>query len=455
MRPVSALAATGILGAGFRPESIRSAIELGIDYIGCDAGTTDFGPHALATGISQFSPAAVRRDLEILLVSAVTARIPLLIGSAGTAGGDRNVDWLLTILDEVALEHSLHFRQATIRSELSQATLRELVAAGATAPLPPSVPLSIRDAEESISTVAMMGVEPIQAALEGGAEVVVCGRSSDSALFAAYPLLHGSPAAASWHAAKILECGAAAVTQRKAADSIRAVIREDDSFDVEPLRADYRCTPQSVASHTLYENADPFRLAEPSGILDTSASTYTAISDRAVRVSGSRFEPTSRYSVKLEGARLCGYSTVVLGGVRDPYVLAQLDSWLAQLDRSLGERLAGTLGDQTGHRVTTRVYGRDAVMGSFEPSRAVTGHEVAIVWDVVADSQTLAHSIATSLSHMALHNPIPEWDGLISALAFPFAPPELDRGAVYEFNLNHVAFPASPTALFRTEWREV
>ena len=33
-----------------------------------------------------------------------------------------------------------------------------------------------------------------------------------------------------------------------------------DSFDVFPLREDYRCTPQSVASHTLYENADPFDL---------------------------------------------------------------------------------------------------------------------------------------------------------------------------------------------------
>jgi hypothetical protein len=47
--------------------------------------------------------------------------------------------------------------------------------------------------------------------------------------------------------------------------------------------------PQSVASHTLYENADPFDLKEPSGTLDTREARYEAISDRAVRVSGSRF----------------------------------------------------------------------------------------------------------------------------------------------------------------------
>jgi len=48
----------------------------------------------------------------------------------------------------------------------------------------------------------------------------------------------------------------------------------EDSFDVFPLRDDYRCTLQSVASHTLYENADPFNLKEPSGTLDTGQARY-------------------------------------------------------------------------------------------------------------------------------------------------------------------------------------
>jgi len=100
----------------------------------------------------------------------------------------------------------------------------------------------------------------------------------------------------------------------------------------------------------------------------------------------------------------------------------------------------------------TRVYGRDAVMGPFEPDPR-PGHEVGILWEVIASTQSLAHSVAASLSHMALHNPVPKWDGLISGVAFPFAPPEVDRGPVYEFSLNHLAFPTAPTSLFRTEWR--
>jgi hypothetical protein len=39
--------------------------------------------------------------------------------------------------------------------------------------------------------------------------------------------------------------------------------------------------------------------------------------------------------------------------------------------------------------------------------------------------------------------------------SFPYSPPEIDRGPVYEFHLNHVLVPDSPRALFRTEFEEV
>jgi hypothetical protein len=232
-----------------------------------------------------------------------------------------------------------------------------------------------------------------------------------------------------------------------------AVLHED-SFDVFPLRDDYHCTPQSVASHTLYENADPFELKEPSGTLRTNNARYDAISDRAVRVSGSEFVHDPEYTIKLEGVRQVGYSTIVMGGVRDPYILAQMDSWLAQLDENIRTRISNTVGNRS-YEIVTRVYGRDGVMGALEPQRQVGGHEAFILWDVISESQELSRSIATSLSHMAVHNPIPKWHGLISGVAFPYSPPEIDRGPVYEFHLNHVLVPDSPTSLFRTEYEEV
>ena len=95
-------------------------------------------------------------------------------------------------------------------------------------------------------------------------------------------------------------------------------------------------------------------------------------------------------------------------------------------------------------------------MGDLEPQRAgVGGHEAFILWDVISASQELSRTIATSVSHLAVHNPIPKWHGLISGVAFPYSPPEIDRGPVYEFHLNHVLVPDNPTSLFRTEYEEV
>ena len=52
------VSATGMLGSGFRPESLDKAISLGARMIGCDAGSTDPGPGPLATGTCMFSAAA-------------------------------------------------------------------------------------------------------------------------------------------------------------------------------------------------------------------------------------------------------------------------------------------------------------------------------------------------------------------------------------------------------------
>ncbi|HEU0217061.1 MAG TPA: acyclic terpene utilization AtuA family protein [Stellaceae bacterium] len=448
------VSATGMLGSGFRAQSLDKAVALGARMIGCDAGSTDPGPGPLATGVCMFSKAAVKRDTEIMMTRAVKAGIPLVIGSAGTSGSDEGLAWMLAIVREIAREQDLHARLAVIHSELSRDTVRRHLRDGKARALTPSPRLTKADIDAATHIVAMMGVEPIQEALQSGAGIVVAGRSSDTSIFSALPLMEGYSPAVVWHMAKILECGAAAVTLRTAPDSMMAVLHED-SFEVFPLREDFRCTPQSVASHTLYENADPFELTEPSGILRTDKARYEAISERAVRVSGSEFRHASEYTIKLEGVRQVGYSTILMGGVRDPYILAQIDSWLAQLDDNIRTRIKNTIGEQP-YEIVTRVYGRDGVMGALEPLRArVGGHEAFILWDVISPSQELSRSIATSLSHMAVHNPIAKWNGLISGVAFPYSPPEIDRGPVYEFHLNHVLVPESPTSLFRTEYEEL
>jgi hypothetical protein len=237
-----------------------------------------------------------------------------------------------------------------------------------------------------------------------------------------------------------------------------ATIR-DDHFDIEPLDLNARCTPQTIAAHTLYENANPFLLTEPSGVIDTERAEYRALSDRLVRVTGSRFREATQYTVKLEGSQLVGYQTIVIGGIRDPYIIRALDALLPKAQAFFDTRIADLFPGQLTKKdydINYRIYGRDAVMGQLEPMRAsAAGYEVGVLITITAPTQELANKIATFVSHVSAHLPIPEYQGIISSIAYPFSPPELSRGAVYRFSVNHVVVPDDPCEMFRTEFVEV
>ena len=57
--------------------------------------------------------------------------------------------------------------------------------------MPPSAPLSDADIDAATHIVEVMGGEPIQEALRSGAQIVIAGRSSETPIFAALPLLEG------------------------------------------------------------------------------------------------------------------------------------------------------------------------------------------------------------------------------------------------------------------------
>ena len=94
-------------------------------------------------------------------------------------------------------------------------------------------------------------------------------------------------------------------------------------------------------------------------------------------------------------------------------------------------------------------------MGSLEPNVEAQPHEVCLLFELTTPDEETGRSLATTLSHFALHNPIPEWHGLISTLAYPFAPAELHKGPAYRFNMNHVVEPEDPLEMFRFEYMEV
>ena len=451
MDEIRYVAASGALGVGVDAEALDQSLDSAPHFIASDAGTTDAGPFALGSGTAAFPREAVKRDLTRVLVASNKADIPALIGSAGTAGGDPHVEWVLDIAREIAEENGLSLRTAVIRSEQSPDYLLELYRQGRVRALDPAPDIDETIFARSARIVGMMGVEPLQAALDAGADFVLAGRCSDPALFAALPIMRGFPAGLAWHAGKVTECGTMAC-EGGHGGVITATVREHEVI-LRPIGKGLRCTPQSIAAHSLYENAHPYLHKECSGTLDLTHSKYTAVDEASVRITGSEFIPAQDYTVKLEGAQLLGYQSIMIGGIRDPFILRRLDQWLAEVKayiyRSVERVLALRPSDWT---LTVHVYGRNAVMGALEPNASEMPHEVGIVVEATAATQELATKAAQLSRQPFLHHGAPEWTSGTTSFACLHNPAHIDRGAVYRFNLNHVAVPRTKTEMFRTEF---
>ncbi|MEU3983243.1 acyclic terpene utilization AtuA family protein [Streptomyces sp. NPDC026672] len=441
------LVPAGMLGAGFDPSTVERGLLLNPDVIAVDGGSTDSGPHYLGTGTAKTTAAAVARDLRILLIAAARADVPLVVGSCGTGGTDSGVDWVAGITEEVMADEGLDLRVARVYSEQESSFLKEQLDADRIRPLPPLGPLDAATLEDCTHIVGMMGHEPIADAIRAGAQVVLAGRATDTAVAAAVPLMLGLPPGPTWHAAKIVECGGQCTTDPRSGGVFATIDRT--GFVVEPLAPHAACTPISVAAHMLYETVDPYRMREPAGTLDVSDAVYTALDDRRVRVEGSRFEQAEQHTIKLEGSRVTGYETVSFTGIRDPYITAHIDRWAALLRTILAERIAQTLGlPPDDYAVDVRLYGHNAILDDLDPDPGPP-REVGVMLLVNAPTQALATAVAKVANPLMLHLPLPEMQYLPS-FAFATSPAETERGAAYEFALHHVVEVDSPTGMFRT-----
>lgn len=182
-------------------------------------------------------------------------------------------------------------------------------------------------AAEVVSANAYLGAEPIAEALRLGAQVVVTGRVTDSAL-ALGPLTHRFGwAADDWDrlaagvlAGHLLECGAQATGGYFADPGWKDVPRlEDVGFPVaevtaagdvlvtKPPGTGGRVDPATVTEQLLYEIHDPARYLTPDVILDLTGVTLIRDGPDRVRVRGMRGHPrpdTLKVMVCVEGGWL-------------------------------------------------------------------------------------------------------------------------------------------------------
>ena len=245
---------------------------------------------------------------------AIAAKIPMMIGTCGGAGGEPHLQLCAELVHEIAREHDLHFKLALIHSEQSKSWLKERVRAKRIHPLGGAAPLTESVIDRAERIVGMMGPEPYRAALEAGAQVILAGRSTDPAPWAALAMHHGMPPAQSWFAGKMLECACNAALPKKH-DCLLGTVAPD-YVEVEPLNPELRCTPLSVAVQALHENASPVIHKEPGGLLDTKrVRDQGAHRTRGARVRECNGGPQP-YTIKLEGAEKVGYSDHFCGCAR-------------------------------------------------------------------------------------------------------------------------------------------
>jgi hypothetical protein len=442
-RRTSILVPVGALGAGISGELVDRAIARGVDAIACDAGSTDSGPSYLFRAVSKVSRQAVKRDLEVILRASQAAKIPLLIGSCGTSGADAGVDWTADIAREIAREHGLKPKIALLYSEQNGEVLKRKNAAGAIRPLPPAGPVSDEAIDACAHIVALMGPEPYIRALSEGADVILGGRTTDTAVIAAVALMRESNVAAAWHGAKVTECGGLCTT-----GGGPVILHVDGTgFEVEPVDPSSRCTPETVSAHMLYENSDPFLLTEPGGVLDVREADYQALDNRVTRVTGMKWS-SRPYSMKLEGASGGPFQTIMFIGIEDPFVLKSLNRFETRLLRRLRDRAERTIGAGDWD-ISLRIYGWNGISGQPRPHDAPVPLEVGVMFVATAPTQEKATLIAKTCNPSFFHFPV-EPGIEMPSYAFPFTPAEIERGQVFEFRLCHVVDTADGFELVRS-----
>ena len=438
------LATTAILGYGFPIESFEEGLKRKPHLIAVDGGSTDPGPYYLGAGISFTDRDAVKRDLEIMIEAGIKHKIPVIVGTAGGSGADIHLQWCCEIVVEIAKEKELHFKLALINSQVEKEVLKQELENGRITPLTAVNPLTTDELNVTTDVVAQMGVEPFTKALSADPDVILAGRAYDPTCFAALPIMKGYDSALSLHLGKILECAAICATPGSGSDCMFGYIGED-YFRVEPLDPVRKCTTVSVAAHTLYEKTDPYILPGPGGHLDLTKCKFEQETENIVKVSGTRFVPSEKYTVKLEGAKPVGFRTVSIAGTRDPVMIRNID----EITRGVKERVADNFKENDWrYEILFNIYGRNGVMGELEPITNATSHELGIVIEAVADTQSAANTICAFARSTMLHYGYEGRRATAGNLAFPYSPSDFRAGEVYVFSVYHLLEVDDPTALF-------
>jgi hypothetical protein len=433
---------------GFAPiktGSFEIGLEADPDLICADSGSCDVGPGPLGADTSSSPRQWQLDDLEHMLLAARRLGVPMIVGSAGDTGSDSRVDLYVGIIKNLARQHGLaKFSIGYFYSEVEKAYLRAKIEAGDTIHgLDARAPLDLGTLEATDRVVAMAGVHPYIKLLDQGADVIIGGRSSDSAIFAAPAIRQGFPEGLAYFYGKVLECASFCAEPYAGKESVLGEITMED-VKVTALLPEQRCTVASVAGHAMYERPNPYYEYFLGGYIDMSRCRYEQYDERTTRVTGPTYVPAMELRAKLEGAGKLGERYVGMVGVRDPYTIANIDAVIGWARSQAAERFG-----LTGWELHYTVYGRDGVLGAREPLRASPGHELCVVVQAIAPTRELAEELCITGTRQMFYARLPAVKGTAGGVAF-LLDEVMPASPAYRWTVNHTVRVDDPLELFPT-----
>ena len=432
---------------GFAPlktESFRLGVAEKPDFIAADSGSDDVGPVPLGSDTSSSPRQWQEHDLEEMLLASRELGVPMIIGSAGDTGTNSRVDLFVDMIMSLAAKHDLpRFKVGYFYSEVSHDYLRGKMRAGS-----PILGLDNRPAlteaelDATSRVVAMAGARPFMDLLEQGADVIIGGRSSDSAVFAAGALHRGHDFSESYYLGKVMECASFCAEPYGGKETILGEVNGDGEVRVTAMSPAQRCTVASVAGHAMYERSNPYHEYVADGLLDMTHCAYEQAGEKTTRITGATFVPADEIRIKLEGAGKLGERYVGIASIRDPYTIAHVDEVVAWARTQVRERFG-----KTGYELHYNIFGKNGVMGDLEPVKSPQSHELCIVVQAVAPTSEMAEEICMTGTRQMFYARLPDVKGTAGSVSFLLD--EVMRASpAYTWTLNHTVAVDDQLELF-------
>ncbi|MCG8547851.1 MAG: DUF1446 domain-containing protein [Alphaproteobacteria bacterium] len=435
----------GHLGfAPLNPESFGRGIAAKPDFIAADSGSDDVGPVPLGTDSSTSPRQWQEHDLEAMLLAARKLNVPMIIGSAGDTGSNSRVDLFVGMIKQLAKKHRLpRFKLGYFYSEVAPDYLRAKIRGGSPIlGLDGRAALTEKDLDATDRIVAMAGVHPFIDLLERGADVIIGGRCSDSAVFASAALSRGHEPSQSYYLGKVLECASFCAEPYGAKETVMGEVNGSGEVLVTAMSPAQRCTVASVAGHAMYERSNPYFEHVAGGVLDMRNCVYEQASEKTTRVTGADFVPSDETRVKLEGAGKIGERFLGIAGIRDPYTVQNVDEVVAWAERQVRDRFGAD-----GYELHYTVFGKNGVMGDLEPVKQSASHELCVVVQAVAPTAEMAEEICMTGTRQMFYARLPDVKGTAGSVAFVLDE-VLQASPAYQWTIHHTVAVTDGLELF-------